>query len=96
MRWRKSEIVFQGSDPDHFGGRIIRATRGLADISQRELAKVAGVDPSFVARLEKNRYDAINQDALDKLVLGLSSKNVEATPATYSFGAGVRWIVDPH
>ncbi|SCX28104.1 transcriptional regulator, y4mF family [Agrobacterium sp. DSM 25558] len=95
VRWRKAGIVLEGKDPDHFGGGLIRAARGLADISQRELAMVAAVDPSFVARLEKNRYGAVNQDALAKLVSGLLTYNVEMMSGTTTHGAGVRWVIDP-
>ncbi|EJK87340.1 Helix-turn-helix protein [Rhizobium sp. AP16] len=73
----------------------MRAARGLANLSQRQLAEAADVDPSFIARLEKNRYGAINEVTLRKVEAGLRAHNVEMTPETLSKGAGVRWIVDP-
>ncbi|MBX4863718.1 helix-turn-helix domain-containing protein [Rhizobium bangladeshense] len=94
VRWSKPGTVLEDETLDHFGSRIIRASRGLADLSQRELAKAAGVDPSFIARLEKNRYDAVNERTLSSLVNGLRTKNVEMTSETTAFGAGVRWIKD--
>ncbi|MBY3117275.1 helix-turn-helix domain-containing protein [Rhizobium laguerreae] len=94
IRWRKPGTVLEDETLDHFGSRIIRASRGLANLSQRELAKAAGVDPSFIARLEKNRYDAVNERALSSLIKGLQAKNVEMTSETTAFGAGVRWIKD--
>ncbi|NEH47488.1 helix-turn-helix domain-containing protein [Rhizobium leguminosarum] len=94
IRWSKPGTVLEDETLDHFGTRIIRAARGLANLSQRELAKAAGVDPSFIARLEKNRYDAVNERALSSLVKGLRTKNVEMTSETTAFGAGVRWIND--
>ncbi|MDJ1632165.1 MULTISPECIES: helix-turn-helix domain-containing protein [Rhizobium] len=95
VRWNKPGNVLDDDTLDFFGSRIMRAARGLANLSQRQLAEAADVDPSFIARLEKNRYGAINEVTLRKVEAGLRAHNVEMTPETLSKGAGVRWIVDP-
>ncbi len=95
VRWSKPGRLLDDGTPDVFGSRTILAARGLANLSQRELAEEAGVDPSFIARLEKNKYTAINEETLRKLEAGLRKKNVELTKETALVGAGVRWIVDP-
>lgn len=94
VRWSKPGRLLDDGTPDVFGSRTIAAARGLANLSQRELAEEAIVDPSFIARLEKNKYTAINEETLRKLEAGLRKKNVELTKETASVGAGVRWIVD--
>lgn len=95
LRWSSPRTVLEDQTQDHFGSRIVRAARGLAGLSQRDLAQAAKVDPSFIARLEKNRYAAINEATLQKLETGLRLKNVEMTAETASVGAGVRWVIDP-
>lgn len=95
VRWGSPGTVLEDGTLDHFGSRIVRAARGLSDLSQRQLAEAADVDQSFIARLEMNKYGAVNEATLRKLEAGLRTKNVEMTPETLSVGAGVRWVVDP-
>ncbi|HEY0120914.1 MAG TPA: helix-turn-helix transcriptional regulator [Rhizobium sp.] len=92
IRWALPGVMMEDRTLDHFGSRILRAARGLADLSQRELAAAAGVDPSFIARFENNKYGAINEALLSRLEVGLRSSNVEMTKETSLVGAGVRWI----
>lgn len=95
VRWSSPGAMLEDGTLDHFGSRVVRAARGLADLTQRQLADASGVDPSFIARLEKNKFGAVNEATMRKLEAGLRSKNVEMTPETLSVGAGVRWVVDP-
>ncbi|MGV1844400.1 helix-turn-helix domain-containing protein [Rhizobium sp. L80/93] len=95
VRWSVPGIKMEDEILDHFGGRIVRSARGLVDLSQRQLAEIAKIDPSFIARLETNRYGALNEATLKKLEVGLRSVNVEMTAETSLVGAGVRWITAP-
>jgi DNA-binding XRE family transcriptional regulator len=95
VRWNKPGNVLEDDTLDLFGSRIMRAARGLANLSQRQLADAAKVDPSFIARLENNKYGAINEVTLRKVEAGLRAYNVEIMQETQSVGAGVRWIIDP-
>lgn len=91
VRW-KSPGKPPGEDkPDYFGSRTFRAARGLANVSQRRLAELADVDPSFIARLEKDKFGSINEETLAKLVDALKKLDVEIVPETHTEGAGVRW-----
>jgi transcriptional regulator with XRE-family HTH domain len=47
-------------------GKAIRVTRALADISQRELAKVLETDPSYISLLEANKREP-SREVLEKI-----------------------------
>jgi transcriptional regulator with XRE-family HTH domain len=47
-------------------GKAIRVTRALADISQRELARSLGTDPSYISLLEANKREP-SREILEKL-----------------------------
>ena len=47
-------------------GKAIRITRALADISQRELARNMGTDPSYISLLEANKREP-SREVLEKL-----------------------------
>ncbi|MEY9098015.1 DNA-binding XRE family transcriptional regulator [Sinorhizobium fredii] len=96
VRWKVAGKVPGKDNPDFFGSRLFRAARGLANISQRKLADLANVDPSFIARLERDRFGSINEVTLRKIEVALRQLNIEITPETGSYGAGVRWISHPN
>ncbi|MBP2443447.1 helix-turn-helix domain-containing protein [Rhizobium leguminosarum] len=80
---------------DPYRRALLPAARGLANLSQAQLAKLAGVDKSFVARFERDDFDGVSQAKLDRIEQALKTKNVEFTRETAAFGAGVRWIKNP-
>lgn len=51
-------------------GKAIRVTRALADVSQRELAKALGTDPSYISLLEGNKRQP-SREVLEKLASAL-------------------------
>ncbi len=71
---------------------LFRAARGLADLSQEKVAIEAGIDETFIARLERDDLKQINDAWLQRYEAFLRAKNVEITPAGATFGEGVRWI----
>lgn len=87
VRWKTVGPV------DPVRSHLFRAGRGLADLSQESVALQAGIDETFVNRLEKDALKHINEESLQRYEVLLRSKNIEITPASASFGAGVRWIV---
>jgi hypothetical protein len=87
IRWKTVGPV------DPVRSHLFRAGRGLADLSQERVALQAGIDETFVNRLEKDTLKHINEESLQRYELFLRAKNVEITPASTNFGAGVRWIV---
>jgi hypothetical protein len=89
IRWR----VPGRKDP--FKRVLILAARGLANLSQAGLAKVAHVDRNFIARLEQDEFDALSPEKWQRLEEALKSRNVQFTAETSSSGAGVRWINQP-
>lgn len=86
IRWRTPGEV------DPIRSKLFRAARGLADLSQESIALHAAIDENFVNRFEKDALKQINEDSLRKLEELLQSRNVQITPESISFGAGVRWI----
>ncbi|WSH26976.1 helix-turn-helix domain-containing protein [Rhizobium beringeri] len=86
IRWR----VPGRKDP--YRRAMLPAARGLANLSQAQLAKIADVDQKFIARLELDDFEAVSRVKLDRLEAALKARNVEFTAETTSFGAGVRWI----
>lgn len=86
VRWRNPGTV------DPIRSNLFRAARGLADLSQESVALQAAIDENFVNRFEKDTLKQINEESLRKLEAFLNSKNIEITPETTHFGAGVRWI----
>ncbi len=79
---------------DPVRSHLFRAARGLADLSQESVALQAGIDETFVNRLEKDALKHINEESLHRYEMFLRAKNVEITPAGATFGAGVRWIAN--
>jgi transcriptional regulator with XRE-family HTH domain len=49
-------------------GKAIRITRALADISQQELARALGTDPSYISLLEANKREP-SRELLEKLAV---------------------------
>jgi transcriptional regulator with XRE-family HTH domain len=86
IRWRQAGVV------DPVRSTLFRAARGLADLSQESVAIQANIDETFVNRLEKDALKQINEDSLRRVEVLLNAKNVEITPETAHYGAGVRWI----
>lgn len=87
IRWKTPEL----GNADPFKSALFRAARGLLNISQRQLATDANVDPSFIARLENDKFSSINEATLQKVEWAILEKNVELIVETQSEGAGVRW-----
>ena len=52
-------------------GEAIRSARVKRVLSQRELAKLAGVAPSFISRIEGGKYKFTSQESLDKIARAL-------------------------
>jgi len=52
-------------------GKAIRVTRALADISQRELAKVLDTDPSYISLLEANKREP-SREVLERIAEALN------------------------
>lgn len=88
IRWRSV------GPADPVGCHLYRAARGLAGLSQEQVAIQAGIDENFVNRLEKDALKHINRASLKRYRALLKSKNVEITPGGSTFGGGVRWIAD--
>jgi DNA-binding XRE family transcriptional regulator len=86
IRWRFPNTA------DPFAGKVFRAARGLADLSQDKLAEQANIGRKFVALLERGELKSINLETLKKLELCLNGLNIEVTKGTPSYGAGTRWI----
>jgi transcriptional regulator with XRE-family HTH domain len=62
--------------PDRFGG-MLRSLRERAGLSQSALARLAGLDPSFINRLESGRR-GVERPIADALVVALSLPAREA------------------
>lgn len=86
IRWKTVGPV------DPVRSHLFRAARGLADLSQESAALQAGIDETFINRLEKDALKHINNASLQRYEALLRSHNVEMTPSSADFGAGVRWI----
>lgn len=65
---------------------------GWLTFPEESIALHAAIDENFVNRFEKDALKQINEDSLRKLEELLQSRNVQITPESISFGAGVRWI----
>ncbi|MBB4510686.1 DNA-binding XRE family transcriptional regulator [Rhizobium leguminosarum] len=89
IRWRAP------GRKDPYKRVMLRAARGLANLSQAQLAEISGLDKSFIARFERDDFEAVSPQKLMRLEEALRSKNVQFTSETPSFGAGVRWIKQP-
>lgn len=72
-------------------GEIVRAARGMLGLQQKEIAELAGVHPKAVARLEMGELAHVSTEVTNKIIRALEDKGLEFTPATVSYGAGVRW-----
>jgi transcriptional regulator with XRE-family HTH domain len=88
VRWKTPRL-------DPFQGVQIRAGRGLANISQTQLARLAGVDRNFITRVEGNKSSAVTESSLTKVKMTLAELGVEFLPEDRGFGAGVRWKQPP-
>ncbi len=88
IRWKAP----RNDDPTR--SKLFRAARGLADLSQDELANQSGVGRKFIATLEQDALVGINPERLRKLEEHLKALNIEMIPERGSVGAGVRWISD--
>ncbi|TCA03827.1 helix-turn-helix domain-containing protein [Rhizobium leguminosarum] len=89
IRWR----VPGRKDP--FKRLMLPAARGLANLSQAQLGKIANVDRSFIARLERDEFESLNLEKWLRLEGALKDTNVEFTVETSQNGAGVRWVKQP-
>lgn len=90
IRWRKP------GKKDPYRRLMLPAARGLANLSQAQLAQISGLDKSFIARFERDDFAAVNSMKLVHLAEALTRNNVEFTSGTASFGDGVRWIKEPY
>jgi len=52
-------------------GEAVKLARTKRSLSQHELAKLAGVAPSFISRIEKGKYKFTSQESLDKIARAL-------------------------
>jgi len=86
VRWKTTGPV------DPVRSHLFRAARGLADLSQENVASYSGIDESFIARLERDELRHINEEWRQLYETFLKAKNVEITSGGANFGAGVRWI----
>jgi len=68
-----------------------RAARALANLSQAGVAKVAGVNRNFVARLELGEVVGVNLATLAKLDQAYSKLDILMVSETLMSGVGVRW-----
>lgn len=68
-----------------------RAARALANLSQAGVAKVAGVNRNFVARLELGEITGVNLATLEKLDQAYANLNILLLAETSTSGLGVRW-----
>lgn len=87
VRWR-----FPGREDKHRGAQF-RAARAMADLSMREINENFGVDRNFIWKLERGKLGALNLETIHKLEDGLRQKNIELTPESETWGAGVRWAI---
>lgn len=88
VRWKTPRL-------DPFQGVQIRAGRGLVNISQTQLARLAGVDRNFITRVEQHRSSAVTESSLAKVKMKLAELGVEFLSEDRGFGAGVRWKEPP-
>jgi transcriptional regulator with XRE-family HTH domain len=51
------QTFIQGADWEFSSGDFVRKLRRVADLSQRELAKVSGVSRSLIAKIESGTFD---------------------------------------
>ncbi|MBB3411902.1 DNA-binding XRE family transcriptional regulator [Rhizobium sp. BK316] len=86
IRWRNP------GKKDPFKRVLLPAARGLANLSQAQLAKIADIDRNFIARLEQDDFDSVDMKKLARLEEALRVQNVEFVSETSTSGAGVRWI----
>jgi transcriptional regulator with XRE-family HTH domain len=77
---------------DIFSGKAYRAARGLAALSQDELAERAGVGRKSIALLESGNLDSTKPETVEALVTCFRELNIEVTEQTSTYGAGTRWI----
>lgn len=68
-----------------------RAARALVSLSQAEVAKRAGVNRNFVARLELGRITGVNLETLQKLDIAYGELDVALISESQGLGLGVRW-----
>ncbi len=68
-----------------------RAARALTNLSQADVAKVAGVNRNFVARLELGEIIGVNLATLAKLDQAYSKLDILLLAETSDSGVGVRW-----
>lgn len=65
----------------------------MANLSMRDLQAKSGVNRNFVTRLETGQIGGLNLETLKKLEQAFTRLNIELTPETENWGAGVRWTV---
>jgi DNA-binding XRE family transcriptional regulator len=87
IRWKSPDTS------DVFYGKAFRAARGLAALSQDELAEEAQVGRKIISTLERGIWNSINPEARDQIERCFKDRNIEVTVATATYGAGARWIV---
>ncbi|MBB3648596.1 ribosome-binding protein aMBF1 (putative translation factor) [Rhizobium sp. BK619] len=87
VRWLKP------GQKDRFRGAQFRAARAMANLSMRDLQAKSGVNRNFVTRLETGQIGGLNLETLKKLEQAFTRLNIELTPETENWGAGVRWTV---
>ena len=90
VRWRNP------GQKDRFRGAQFRAARAMANLSMREIQTMSDVNRNFITRLETGLVVGLNLETVKKLEQALARLNIELTPESESWGAGVRWTVhDP-
>ncbi|MBY5704134.1 helix-turn-helix transcriptional regulator [Rhizobium leguminosarum] len=90
VRWRKP------GQKDRFRGAQFRAARAMANLAMRDLEAMFNVNRNFITRLETGLIGGLNLETLKRLEQAFTRLNIELTPESESWGAGVRWTVpDP-
>ncbi|WP_237357856.1 helix-turn-helix domain-containing protein [Rhizobium sp. N6212] len=87
VRWRKP------GHKDRFRGAQFRAARAMANQSMRDLQEISGVNRNFVTRLETGQIGGLNLETLKKLEQAFARLDIELTPESENWGAGVQWTI---
>lgn len=87
IRWKLPDFS------DLFCGKAFRAARGLAALSQDELAEEAQVGRKFISTLERGKTNSIKPATIAQIERCLKNRNIEVTAATATYGSGTRWVV---
>jgi transcriptional regulator with XRE-family HTH domain len=69
--------------------QLMRAARVLANFSQEELARQAGISRQMLVRIEKNQAKGVPVEALRLVRSALEAAGIEFIPSTDSRGPGI-------